>query len=412
MKRALPFLCLVIAFGCSKSSSTTTPVTPPPPVIIDSATVTVVNGYGSGKYKVGDTVHIFSNAYTDNQLFDTWSSADLSLLNAPLEWHTWFIAPAKNVTLTGSLKTCASFTLQLEQIRGRDRLKPVYYYFPAGHKGFVFLLHGTGGNAQSVVNNYELRQLCKDLINDNFGVIITESEESTTGVDANGDGKIRWATTPIDTINNVDYANIRIITDTFYNRGVTNRSKLRYSAGMSNGGNFSAYLSSIYKYKAGISYCAPSGGLVAQTSTTPFQFCMARFDNNENVGPQGNADALTNSQTLTSRSICSKYFIKEHSPLYPERFARRGDITIAKSTTVFNEMKAKGYLTNKNYFIGYSDAFMTAYQAAPSSFPEFNSLTILQKLFVTEQIDLAVSDHQMYSDYNRATLKFLTTQCQ
>ena len=29
----------------------------------------------------------------------------------------------------------------------------------------------------------------------------------------------------------------------------------------------------------------------------------------------------------------------------------------------------------------------------------------------THQIDLAVADHQMYSDYNRATLKFLNTQC-
>ena len=62
--------------------------------------------------------------------------------------------------------------------------------------------------------------------------------------------------------------------------------------------------------------------------------------------------------------------------------------------------------------MGYSDALTTAYQANPTSFPELNSLTILQKLTVVEQIDLAVADHQMYSDYNRATLKFLNMQCQ
>jgi len=139
---------------------------------------------------------------------------------------------------------------------------------------------------------------------------------------------------------------------------------------------------------------------------------MARFDNNENVGPQGNADALGNAQTLATRGICSKYLIKERSPLYPERFARRGDITIAKSTAVFNEIKNRGYLDNKNYFIGYSDAFVAAFKASPSSFPQLAGLTIPQMLFVTEQIDLAVSDHQMYSDFNRATLKFLDTQCQ
>ena len=408
MKKLLPLLCLCSILACKKESSTN----PTTPVTSDSSIVTVANGYGSGKYKTGDTVHIFSSAYTSSQLFDTWSSSDASLLNGKEEWHTWFIMPARNVSFTASIKNISPVTLTLEQIMGRDRLKPVYYFFPAGHKGFVLLLHGSGGSAQNFVTSYEYQQLIKDLVNDNFGVIVTEAEEATTGIDANGDGKLRWGTTPYDSVTNVDYANIKIITDVFYTRGVTSRSKLRYSVGMSNGGNFSSYLSALYSYKAGVSYCAPSGAPIAAVSTTPLQFCMARFDNNENVGPTGNANALTNSQTLTSRGICSKYYIQEHSPLYAERFARKGDITIAKSIALFNELKSKGFLNSKNYFIGFGDALTTAYQANPTSFPELNSLTVLQKLSVIEQIDLAVADHQMYSDYNRATLKFLNTQCQ
>lgn len=402
--------CAGFLAACNKESSTGGGTTPP--ISTDSFTVTVNNGYGAGKYKIGDTVHIFSTAIADNQLFDTWSSADISLLNGKEEWHTWFIMPNKNVVFTGSIKSITPVTLTLEQIMGRDRLKPVYYYFPTGHKGFVYLLHGTSGTAaNTAVSSFEFKQLIKELVNDNFGVIITEAEESTTGVDANADGKIRWATIPFDSTTNVDYANIKIITDNFYTRGITNRSKLRYSAGMSNGGNFSSYLSSLFSYKAGISYCAPSGAPIASTTTTPFQFCMARFDNNENVGPTGNANALTNSQTISGRGICSKYLMKEHCPLYAERFARRGDITVAKSTALFNEIKSKGFLDSRNYFIGFSDVLVNAYNANPTSFPELNSLTILQKLFVIEQVDLSVSDHQMYSDYNKATLKFLNTQC-
>jgi hypothetical protein len=406
MKYLFIFITACCFISCKKTS--TAPLVPLP---TDSFTVTVSNGYGAGKYKMGDTVHIFSIAYTDNQSFDKWAGSDVTLLNSFEEWHTWFIMPAKNISFAGSIKSIAPVTLQYEQIKGRDRLKPVYYYFPAGHKGFVYLLHGTGGNAANVAGSYEFKQLYKELVNDNFGVIITESEESTTGIDANADGKIRWGSTPIDTVSNIDYANIRIITDTFYKRGITNRSKARYSAGMSNGGAFSAALSTVYKYTAGISYCAPGGGALASSSSTPFQFCMARFDNNENVGTQGNADALANSKTLTSRGICSKYFMKEHAPLYAERFARRGDITIVKSAAVFNELKSKGYLDKKNYFIGFSDVLSTAYQTNPASFPELFGLTPLQKLFVIEQIDLSVSDHQMYSDYNSATLKFLNKQC-
>lgn len=409
MQKLLLLLCFItVLFSCKKESGSgggnPVPTT-------DSFTVTINNGYGSGKYKTGDTVHIFSVAYGSSQAFDTWTSTDASLLNGKDEWHTWFKMPAKNVSFTGSIKNITPVTLSFEQIRGRDRLKPVYYYFPAGHKGFVFLLHGTGGSAQQFTSGYESQLLIRDLVNDNFGVIVTESEESTTGVDANGDGNIRWNPVPFDSVTNVDFANIKAITDTFYTRGVTSRSKFRYSLGMSNGGFFSGTLSYMYAYKAGISYCAPSGTVVAQNTAVPFQFCMARFDNNDNVGPQGNADALSNSQTITSRGICSKYYITEHSPLYPERFARRGDITLSQSAAVFNELKSKGYLDSKNYFIGYSGSLTTAFQANPASFPAISSLNLLQRAFVIQQIDLAVSDHQLYSDYNRASIKFLNTQC-
>ena len=133
MKYILIAISLLSLFSCSKSS--TDPVTPI--AMVDSFTVTVNNGYGGGKYKIGDTVHIFSTAFTDNQLFDRWSG-DIGLLNAFEEWHTWFIMPNINVSFTGSLRTITPVTLQFEQIRGRDRLKPVYYIFPAGHKGFVY----------------------------------------------------------------------------------------------------------------------------------------------------------------------------------------------------------------------------------------------------------------------------------
>ena len=405
MKNLIPFL-FIFFIACKKESAT---VIPPAPS--DSAFVTVNNGYGSGQYKFGDTVHIFSVAYTDNELFNTWAGADAGLLNGKDEWHTWFIMPSHAVTLTGSIKNSASFTLSYEKIKGRDIMKPVYYYFPAGHTGFVYLLHGTGGNADNVVNGFEFTQLIKDIITSNLGVIITEAEEATTGTDADGDGNLRWATTPQDSVNNVDYANIKAITDTFYSRGITSRNKLRYSVGMSNGGNFSAFLSSFYKFKAGVSYCAPAGAAVIN-STTPFQFCMARYDNNPNVGPQGNAAALSNSQTLTSHNVCSRYLVKEHSPLYAERFARRGDISITQSAAIFNELKSNGFLDSKNYFIGFSDALTTAFAANPSAFPQLGSTTLQQRQFVLEQVNLSVSDHHMYSDYNRATLKFLNTQCQ
>lgn len=402
------FSCYMLIISCKKPETTN----PVPPPATDSFTVAINNGYGSGRYKAGDTVHIFSQAYSSSQLFGSWSGNDVSLLNAPDEWHTWFIMPKKNVNFSGSSLNISSFTLNFEKIKGRDRLKPVYYYFPAGHKGIVYLLHGTGGNAAFLVADYEWQLLINDLVNNKFALIVTESEEATTNTDLNSDGVLRWNTTPWDTVSNIDYANIRIITDTFYNRGLTSNSEPKYSIGMSNGGNFSTALSTIYNFRAGVSYCAPSGTPIAQVTNTPLQFCMARFDNNPSVGSAGNANALSNSRMMTGRGICSKYFTKERSPLYPERFARRGDISVSQSAAVFNEIKAAHLLDAKNYFIGYSDALKSTLNATPSAFPQLSSLNVSQQNFVITQIDLAVSDHKMYSDFNRATLLFLTKQCQ
>lgn len=407
--KLLPGCFLVFLFiSCSKDAGQLTPVTPPPPAT-DSFTVTVNNGYGSGKYKSGDTVHIWSKETSSSQLFDAWTG-DLGLLNTN-EWHAWFLMPARNAIFTANIKSITPITLNYELIRGRDRLKPVYSYFPAAHKGVVYLLHGTGGSALQITSGFEENEVIKNIIDNGFAVIVTEAEEATTGLDANGDSKLRWTQTPVDTIANIDYANIRIITDTFYKRGTTNRSKPRYSLGMSNGGAFSAALSYMYTFRAAISYCAPGGTFIAGFSTVPLQFCMQRGDNHPEVGPQGNADALANSQGLIARGVCSKYFINERSPVYPQRFARRSDISVATSAALVTELKQRGFLNGKGYFIGYSGDLATALQNNPAQFPVLSSLTTAQKLFVAAQIDCCVTDHQMYSDLSKASVKFFNTQC-
>jgi hypothetical protein len=411
MKPVIAFALIVFFISCKKSGveNDSTPVTPVTPAT-DSFTVMVNNGYGSGKYTSGDTVHTWSIEMNSTQVFDKWSGSDTTLLNTN-DWHAWFIMPARNVTLTGSLKSITPFTLHYEMIRGRDRLKPVYSYFPPSHKGIVFLLHGTGGSATQFASGFEENEVIKELVNDGFAVIITECEEATTGIDANGDGKLRWNQLPIDTIANVDYANIRIITDTFYLRGTTSPSKPRYSLGMSNGGAFSAALSYVYSYRAGISYCAPGGTFLASTSNVPFQFCMQGHDNNPEVGPQGNADALSNSQTIIGRGICSKYFINQRSPVYPQRFARESDISLSTSAALYNELKNHGFIDSKNYFIGYSTDYSAAVTANPAAYPVFISLTGTQRIFVLAEIDCCVTDHHMFSDFTKLSLKFLNTQC-
>jgi hypothetical protein len=403
---SLGLISVLLWTACQKSSGTSSNNTHS-----DSATVTVVNGYGSGKYKIGDTVHIWSGAIPDNYVFDQWTGYS-SLLQNSGEWHNQFVMPAQDVTITATQKSYSGYTLKYEKIKGVNILKNVYSYFPASQKGVVFLLHGSGGSAQNLVTNFEWVQMIKDLVASGYGIIVTEAEEVSLNTDLNSDGKLNWDATPVDSTGNRDYGNIKAIRDTFYTRKSIGTSVPLYSIGMSNGGAFSSSLSWLFSFKSGIAYCAQGYKVIFNTSTIPFQFCMAKNDNAPEVGASGNADALSYSQLLTGKGVCSKYFINDRSPVYPERFARRADISVATSTALFNELKNNHWLDNKNYLKATSDSLSKIFLANASLYPTYNGLNAAQQYYVNGQLDNMYAAHQFYSDLDKTSIKFLDSGCQ
>src|SRR5664279_187527 len=312
--------------------------------------------------------------------------------------------PASNVALTATCSYLAPFTLKYEKIKGLNNLKNVYYYFPANQKGIVYLCHGTGGNAQNLVNNFEWREMINNLVFAGYAIVVTEAEEVTLNTDLDGDGKIHWMLLPADTTVNIDYANIRVLTDTFYARGYTQPSTPRYSIGMSNGGIFSSALSFIYHYAAGVSYCAPTGALVTSTSVTPLQFCMAQYDNASEVGPTGNAMAQTNSIALRARSICSPFYLHNHSRVYPQRWARWSGISLSLSQAIYSELQSNQLLDSRNYLLLTADSIEARITAAPSSYPVISSLNLVQYTFVSNELNIMYSAHQFFSDLNKTTM--------
>ena len=323
MKKALLILLAVLL--CSSLSYSQT------------YSVTVTNGYGSGVYNVGDTVNIWSVAYDTTQTFDYWSG-DSSFLAGAHEWHSTLVMPAQNVNLTANIKAMPAYSIHYEQIMGENNLKNVYSYFPAGMKGVFYFFHGTGGQASNWITKPEYRSFVDAAIADTFGFIITEAEEVTLDSDINGDGKIRWFTSPGDSIGNVDLANLRILTDTFVNRGNMTHSTNQYAMGMSNGGAFSATVTYVYHYTAGVSYCAQSGDLLFEYISSPFAWRMALYDDNSEVGPAGNYQAWQNDSVLQSRGMCNSYLIHNKQPIYPQRFARVPGISVTTSENIYNEL--------------------------------------------------------------------------
>ena len=222
---------------------------------------------------------------------------------------------------------------------------------------------------------------------------------------------MRWDLAPLDTVNNPDYGNFRALADTFYTRGYTNRSIPKYSIGMSDGGAFSAALSFAYHFAGGVSYCAPTSTAVTNTSTTPFQFCMAKYDNNPEVGPTGDATAQTNSNALTGRGICSRFFLHDRSPVYPQRFARWSGISLSTSATLYNELKVNNWLNSKNFLTAPADTISARILANPSAYPVTSALNLGQYTYYTNELDIMYGNHQFYSDYDKTTIHFLEVGC-
>lgn len=373
-------------------------------------TLIVTNGYGGGNYNAGDTVDIWCAAIPTAQVFDKWTG-NISTLESDDEWHTTLIMPSQNVSVIANFRTIGSYTINHESIIGRDTLKDVYSYFPPNFKGVIFCFHGTGGAATNWTTLYDYKQFLNDAVADTFGFIITEAEEITTQTDYNSNGKLQWNYLPYDSTN-VDFANIKILIDTFTQRGILDFSTKFYAVGMSNGGAFSSTIATFYNWHAAVSYCAPASQLLASITTVPIQWCMAKHDNHPNVGQQGNADALANHNTLGSRGICTNYFSHDHSPVYPERFMRSGTITQTKANNLFAEFQSHNLLDVNNYLLYASDTIAARIIAAPLTFPVFLSLMQTEKVFVSTQVDAMYSAHQFYSDYNKKTLKFFNSLCE
>lgn len=372
-------------------------------------TLTVINGYGSGSYEPGDTVHVWSEAYDNTRTFSQWSGA-VENLARPKEWHTTLVMPAENISISAEIVDMPPYAITLEQIMGVNIMKNVYHFFPADPKGVIHLFHGTNGSAAGWINRVENRSFVNAAIADTFGIIVTEAEEISLGIDLNGDGKLRWKVFPVDTVNGVDYRNLRVLTDTFITRGYFTSATPVFSVGMSNGGSFSAAFSAIHDIEAGVSYCASSAMPVFEQRLSPFAFRMARFDDNEEVGAEGNQDALQYDGILETRGICHDYELNDRQPIYPQRFARLSGISPAQSQSIFNELVVNGQLDASNYALN-SDLVVANIQAAPANYPTILSFPVATQLDILGQLGVSNAEHNFYSDLNRETLDFFNTLC-
>lgn len=400
MKTTFPLLPLLLAFYSISISA-------------QSFQLTVQNGYGSGQYAAGDTVHVWAKEWLINQTFSHWSgqTADLEMAD---EWHTRLVMPSHNVSISANTRNLPQGAqLTEEQFKGRDTIKQVFHYFPpfGQPKGVVWLFHGSGGSAEAWVNNnIEQRLFVNHLMADTLAVIITECEERTKNFDANSDGNIRWDFT-FDSVANVDIANIRAIRDTFINRGWMGWNTPQIAEGFSAGGAFSVLIGSMLDWRAAINHNTPGIAFVIPLTHTPIVFSMTLRDNHPEVGMAGNIEAYENYQYLSGKGLCTEFYMLLPSPVYPQRFMRIPGISGAKSMALYQELSVNNCLTANNFLTKDPHDIEDLVLANPQNWPELLSLTPTQKTFMQDEVGVMWSSHHFHTDFANKDLRFIHQLC-
>ena len=369
--------------------------------------VDVVDGWGGGTYRAGDTVHVFSRALDAREVFNRWESTPEVVFMLPDEWHTTFIMPDNNVSVGAHLDTLPLYELKEEQINGVERPKRVYHVLPPSPRGVVFLYHGTGGSARGwLPGSEENFTFVKDLIAANFGVITTESEETTAQKDMNGDGFIRWDVAPPLPDASIDYRNLRAILDTLINRGNITASVPLFGVGMSNGGAFAVPSAIALGMKAAVSYCASGRASNASIINIPCLWMMAANDDNENVGIAGNQEAVELARRLRERGVNADAVIRRAHPIYPEVFTRVG-ASESVSRAIVSNLRDKGHLDERGYMRTTSNTIAAAVMADPASYPAIVTQKELTSNAIVNTLAVAYAEHNFFSDLSKQTITWL-----
>jgi dienelactone hydrolase len=364
--------------------------------------LTVKNGFGSGDYRVGQTVHIFADLDTRNQAAMGWTG-DVAPLVEPHEWHTTLVMPARDVTVQATIQAVGP-TLHIASVPAavdRKRKKTVRYYLPTNPRGLVGLFHGTGGSSL-IIEKTEGRAIALRLVAAGYAVFAGDAEEVDLG-DQDGNQKIRWLSSVLDLSKNHDMQNIRAIVDWFKTQKGLPQTAPFYAIGMSNGGAFSVALGAAMTIDGAASFCASGSAAAAKTTQTPTIWLMCENDTNEQVD---NAKAKSNHDALVKRGVRSDYRVHPPSPLFDQRFARISDISLSQAKSLADELRAAGFVDQGGFINASADAIATQAQSQPASLPTLTGLKGGLQKQVLAQLKVLIADHQLYSDWTAHTLRF------
>jgi dienelactone hydrolase len=356
--------------------------------------LSVANGSGSGNYAGGAVVPIFANAYENPnattiipeqagaplRIFDRWTGdvASVADIYSP---NTSLVMPKANASVTAQFKDAPN-----------DSPPAVWSYFPANHRGVVFLFHGSAGSAANLLASGEVAAFVRDASARGLGVVAIDSYDRSRS-------SANWQTSP-SAAGNADMQRVAAVRRNLIAAKILAATEKVYLWGFSAGGIFSSLFTQTVQNDLGFPVAANvlmaspgDAGAMAATSVPTIIITEA----NDNVVPY--LAAAQSFNALISRGISSQLWTNGAMPVFDNRFWGIPGLSQMDSQTIYGALRSSGYLSADGYVLGDPEADAAWAAVIPEQFSKYVP-------DITDRLNASYAGHGPTANFNKKILDF------
>lgn len=346
--------------------------------------LTVVDGYGSGSFLAGAPRFVAARTPQPNEVFSHWQvDGGTAVVPDLRQWLQFASVPATATTLRAQFKPLGAVTVETLNVNGSQ----ARYAAPPGTPAHTLLLrfHGSGGSAQGQFNPGENQFFSELALARGFAVASLDSVDRSSR---------QW--NPSFALSNPDVQNVAALIDELRSRGVIGANTPVVGQGTSNGGAFVSRVSALLGFQAQAIVIAAGINQIVQSARVPTCWVLNR--NDTVVGPQTIDAAIASAAVLTTQGVGNRIWIVEPTPIYPERFTRVRNLTVANSRAVYDALRARNALNASDFLVVHPSTLNDLQLPAPAN---------LYPNQIASQISAAWAEHEFTSSFMHAQLDFL-----
>jgi len=343
-------------------------------------TLTVEGGFGGGTYAEGAPVQVWADVDPHAAVVTGWTG-DASLLDQPVDWNSGLTMPARDITLSPTLRT-VPFDIETRTGTLAGGTRSWSQVSPRHPRGIVIFFHGAR-YSRAELTDAAATSVGMRLVDAGYAVVALDSSAAASS--GAGGWNPSESSTDMDAVRDL----VSLLRAELGDLPV-------YAWGMSSGGQFAHAVGRYLPADGVLASCAPGSKDIAATTTAPTAWFMAGADT---TFPSGADDARAYAKQLQGRGLQALVLEHPPTPLYDERFTRVPGVDTASSALIAAWIRAQGYVDANGRWQVSGGTVSSALDL-----PDLDPATVTA---IGAEIEIMAADHELYDDYSAEMVDFL-----